>query len=171
MDRHMAWGMIKDWGTALLLAVAVLGIWRALAPSPVSSGEAPELILDDLQGETFVLAEDASEVTVVNFWATWCAPCRREIPEFSEFAAEHPDVRVLGVSVDDALDTPRLARAAKRLGVSYTVLHDRKLEVARRWGVQGYPTTFILDAEDHVVAVRTGALDAAALESLVESAR
>ena len=116
MDRHMAWGMIKDWGTAFLLALAVLAIWQALAPAPVSSGEAPELVLLDLQGETFVLAEDTSDVTVVNFWATWCAPCRREIPEFSAFAAEHPDVRVLGVSVDDALDAPRLARAAKRLG-------------------------------------------------------
>ena len=163
--------MVRDWAIGLFIAGGILVVWQVLAPHPVSTGPAPPMVLDDLTGQTFSLHDDDAVVTVVNFWATWCAPCRAEIPEFSNFAERHPEVRVLGVSVDQALHGTRLAAAARRLGVTYTVLHDADQAVARSWGVQGYPTTFVLNAQDHVVEVRTGMLDVAALERMVSRAR
>jgi thiol-disulfide isomerase/thioredoxin len=167
MNREMWVGLLKDWGTAFVLAALVMAVWSRFAPAPVGAGAAPALELPNLDGGTFVLKDDPSAVTVVNFWATWCGPCRQEIPEFSRFAEAHPDVTVLGVSVDDKLDAPKLARAAEQLGVHYPVLHDRTLEVARAWGVSSFPTTFVLNAADEVVAVRVGALDQRELEALV----
>lgn len=170
MDRKLAWGLIKDWGVALAIGVVVLFAWSWFQPRPVSKGQAPPIELSDLEGNTYSLADDASELVVVNFWATWCAPCRREIPDFTAFARDNPDVRVLGVSVDD-MEPRALAAASKRLGIRYDVVHDPRQQTARRWGVNVYPTTFVLDAERHVVAMRVGTVDRARLDAMVDAAR
>jgi cytochrome c-type biogenesis protein len=168
MNRQMLVGLLKDWGTAAAIAVVVMMVWRWMAPAPVGSGPAPGLALPDVHGQSFVLSEDASPVTVVNFWATWCAPCRQEIPEFSAFAKANPEVKVVGVSVDKELDAERLGRAATQLGIDYLVVHDRPGSVSRSWGVSSYPTTFVLDAQDQIVAVHIGALTRNQLASLVQ---
>jgi len=106
---------------------------------------------------------------VVNFWATWCAPCRQEIPDLARFAREHPEVEVVGVSVDEGMATERLKVEAARLGVTYRVLHDLGGEAARAWGVSVYPTTFVLDATGTVVASRVGVVDGRLLEEMLPS--
>jgi cytochrome c-type biogenesis protein len=171
MDNDALIGLAKDWGIALVIALVVFGVWGLIAPGPKQSGNAPELLLHDLQGEMFSLEDADHAVTVVNFWATWCAPCRQEIPEFSRFAKDHPDVGVYGVSVDEDISTERLAMMSERLGIRYPVLHDQTGFVASRWGVTGYPTTFILDANHEIVSVKMGALSGHRLADLVEEAR
>ncbi len=171
MNRESWWGLIRDWGLAFGITCLALVVWRLLTPAPVTEGEAPLLELKDLEGGRYVLTEAKAPVYVVNFWATWCAPCREEIPTFSQFALANPEVEVLGVSVDVELSTKALGVQSKRLGIVYKVLHDPKLVAASDWGVSSYPTTFVLDAHHHVVAMRTGAIDRTTLENLVEQAR
>lgn len=163
--------LLKDWGLALAIALVAWALWRLLAPAPVDSGDAPELTLPDLQGETWVLAEQDVEAYVVNFWATWCAPCRQEIPEFAAFAQRHPEVVVVGVSVDEGMSRQVLAAKSRQLGITYPVVHDVDASTASNWGVTGFPTTFVLDAHRHVVDVKMGVLDGARLEAMVQEAR
>ncbi len=172
MARAQLPGIVKDWAVALGVALCVFFAFQAFQPKPPASGEAVTLALPRLDGSAYVLAADEGRSAyVVNFWATWCAPCREEIPDFAAFAKDNPDVAVLGVSVDSDLSAQRLEAAARKLGITYTVLHDAREEAARQWGVSVFPTTIVLDADRRVVGSRQGMMDRAALERLVALAR
>jgi peroxiredoxin len=160
--------MIKDWGLALALTVGVLAVWGWMTAGPTGGGEAPDFALPDVNsGAEVALADHAGEVVVVNFWATWCGPCRSEIPEFTAFHEAHPEVPVLGISVDERLDAKALSAAARKLGISYTVLHDAAGSVSDDYGVAGLPTTFVIDGEGTIVNVRQGAVNRRSLEKMV----
>lgn len=170
MDRDALLGLVKDWGIALAIGVGAVLAWQAFLPAPVREGDAPVLALPDPATGALRSLDDYDEpVVVVNFWATWCAPCREEIPALAAFDRARDDVVVLGVSVDD-LPPKALVAAAERLGIDYPVLHDRSGFTAGQWGVSAYPTTFVLDAARDVVTYRVGPVDEDRLEGLVERA-
>ncbi|MCB9663675.1 MAG: TlpA family protein disulfide reductase [Alphaproteobacteria bacterium] len=148
----------------------VVVVWQALTPGPPTEGVAPQLTAPRVDGSDFDLAARKADAYVINFWATWCEPCRREIPAISRFAKAHPEVEVYGVSVDE-LAPIQLEAAALRLGIRYPVLHDARRDSANAWGVTTYPTTFVLDRHREVVAVRRGSIDDAALEEMLAKAR
>lgn len=170
--REQIVGLLKDWGIAFAMTVVVIGIWRAFQPNPVEAGhDAPVLTTPYADGRAFDLSSEGAEVVVVNFWATWCGPCRMEIPDFSAFANANPDVKVLGVSVDDGMQPAQLARAAQSLGITYDVLHDADGRARASWGVDSFPTTFVLDKHHDVVAARVGVASRSWLEQAVAKAR
>lgn len=170
MDRKMLVGLLKDWGIALVITVAALVVWRLMAPSPATEGPAPELTAPFVDGRPFDLADREADAYVVNFWATWCAPCREEIPEFTRFSKAHPNVEVYGVSVDADLAPMQLEATARRLGIRYDVLHDANQAAASEWGVKSFPTTFVINSDHEIVAVRVGKVNEALLDELIHNA-
>jgi peroxiredoxin len=171
MDRKLIIGMLKDWGLALVVVVAALVVWNLVAgpaAAPPSGAPAPDFTLRDLNGQAHTLSEQRGKIVVVNFWATWCGPCRAEIPAFSAFAESHPDVVVWGVSLDRGMSAAQLEGHAKRLGVKYTVLHDARDQVgAPLFGVRSLPTTVIIREDGSIRHVRVGAMSGAELDGLV----
>jgi len=134
-------------------SLAVLGavlLLAACGPAPNASGTkaAPAFDLPDLNGGRVSLASLEGKVLVVDFWATWCGPCIKEIPEYAEFWRKNQPrgVEVLGVvmdsgSPDEILDFVREYRIPYR-----QLLGDD--EIAGEFGVnQGFPTTFVIDGE------------------------
>jgi cytochrome c biogenesis protein CcmG/thiol:disulfide interchange protein DsbE len=104
-------------------------------------------------------------VVAVNFWATWCAPCRMELPDLAAFRNEHSDkcFEILGVAEESARQD--LLTVAGR--IPYPILVDERATALGVWGVQGYPKTFVVDTEGRVQRVFTGAVSRSDLERAV----
>jgi peroxiredoxin len=119
-----------------------------VAHMTIKPGEpAPDFALTDLHGKEYRLADFRGSIVVLNFWATWCPPCRQEIPDLVAFARDHEgEVVVLSVSVDDpAAD---VAAFAEEYGINYPVLRDDGETAAAFLGATGgIPQTYFLDAE------------------------
>ncbi|MGY2128764.1 TlpA family protein disulfide reductase [Blastococcus sp. SYSU DS0617] len=128
---------------------------------PGERATAPEFAGTLLDGEEFSSTELAGDVAVLNFWGSWCAPCRVESPEFQEVYAEVRDdgVQFLGINVKD---TDQLARAFEdNFGIEFPSLDDPRGEVAlafRDYPASAIPSTIVLDRESRVAAVYTGAV-------------
>lgn len=128
---------------------------------PQERAAAPEFGGELLDGDEFRSTELDGGVAVINFWGSWCAPCRVESPEFQEVYADVRDrgVRFLGVNVKD---TDQLARAFEdSFGIGFPSLYDPRGEVAlafRDYPANAIPSTIVLDAQGRVAAVYTGAV-------------
>ncbi len=111
-------------------------------------GPAPDFVLPTLDGGSFQLSEYAGQVVVVNFWATWCAPCRIEIPDLIEMQSELGDqgIQIVGISLDHQ-GREVVQEFAEEAGFNYPILLDDG-EVAEQFGgVYALPTTIIIDKE------------------------
>ena len=143
----------RDWGLSIGIAVLVylaIGWFRA----PSLPDEAPDFTLKNLEGQEVSLSDYRGQWVVLNFWATWCGPCRTEIPAFSTFADENPDVVVLGVATDG--DASTLKPAAEELGITYPVLVDSQGISASLYKVNTIPTTVVVGPEGTVETVHVG---------------
>ena len=117
-------------------------------------------------GPSVDLADFRGEPLIVNFWATWCAPCVKEMPEFSKAFAEFGDqVAFLGIDVEDA--PPNAEPFVERLGIDYPLAIDPRREFYRSVGNVGMPTTLLVDGDGIVRYRHTGPLDLAQLKALV----
>lgn len=111
---------------------------------------APEIGLQDMGGKTHRLAGYAGRVLVVNFWATWCPPCRKEMPSLNRaaYALGAEKVRFVGVNIGETAGA--VTAFLQRYRVDFPVLLDTRQEVVRRWPVLGLPTTVIVDPDGNI---------------------
>ena len=127
--------------------------------------QAPDLRLESLDGRQVSLADYAGQVVLLNFWATWCPPCKEEIPAIERAYQAHRDdgLVVLGINDGEAAEVVRAF--AGELGITYPVLIDRRGDVAAQYRRRGLPLTVIVD-RDGVIQVRhEGYLTAGQLDS------
>lgn len=126
---------------------------------------APNFSLKDADGRTVQLTDYRGKVVLLNFWATWCGPCKIEIPWFTEFERKHKDqgFAVIGISMDDegwASVKPFLSE----YGVNYRVLMGNETVSQLYGGVDSLPTTFIIDREGRIAAVHIGLVSKSSYE-------
>jgi cytochrome c biogenesis protein CcmG/thiol:disulfide interchange protein DsbE len=143
----------------MFLVLALVGTQVLLRPGsgPALDGAgAPPLALADLEGKTLDLQDLRGRMVLVNFWATWCPPCRAEIPELAELwrAQKEDCFELLGV-VEDSPRSEVLSYAGR---IPYPILTDPRGDAAAAWGVQGFPSSFLVDPMGRVVRVFTGAV-------------
>jgi peroxiredoxin len=136
----------------------VLSVFAAssLASSGLSGHPAPDFALKSSSGENLRLSEYRGDVVMINFWATWCGPCRQEMPLLDELYTRYQRVgfSLLGVNIDD--DSRRAMDMINELGVSFPVLFDARKEVSRLYKVDAMPVTVIVDREGNVRHVHQG---------------
>lgn len=127
---------------------------------------APDFTVDLLDGGSFSLSDHIAEdgrPLIINLWASWCAPCRKEMPDLSAFARDHPEIAVLGVAVEDPLEDARTFGA--EIDPEYALAYgDAAFEEA--YHNFGLPVTYLLDADGAVTEVFNGILTPARLEDL-----
>jgi cytochrome c biogenesis protein CcmG, thiol:disulfide interchange protein DsbE len=106
---------------------------------------APDLSIQSLDGKRHIsLSELSGKVVIVDFWATWCKPCRKSFPNLEEVAKTNADkVEVIAISVDDTKDG--IAAFVKETGVTFPIAWDEGHAIADRWGMGTMPTTFVID--------------------------
>ena len=133
---------------------------------------APEFTLVSTDGKKVSLSDFKGRPVLVNFWATWCGPCKLEMPWLEEFSNKYKaqGLVVLGMDEDQDVAPAEVARAAKRIGVSYPILMpDKKEETAKAYGGIDYtPETFYVDKSGKVVAVSLGAPSKDRMEALIQ---
>ena len=156
----------------MFLAVVVVGLGIAWiirsAPTEVATvgSPAPDFTVEVIEGGTFTLSEAIGRPVVLNFWASWCEPCRTEIPDISTFAEANPDVTVIGVAVEDVEDAAR--EFAAEIDAAYPLALGTS-EVEEAYPRLGLPVTYIIDADGTVREVFNGILDENVLLDLVQT--
>jgi thiol-disulfide isomerase/thioredoxin len=124
---------------------------------------APDFELTSLKGEKFRLQDNVGKkVIILNFFATWCAPCRAEMPELNRFAASQSDLPVVLIGIDQAEGRPLVEKFVKEVGVTFPIAIDDG-EVAHSYGVKSYPTTVMIGADGRIKIYETGAIANAAV--------
>ncbi len=128
----------------------------SLASSGLEGQAAPDFSLKSSSGENLRLSEYRGDVVMINFWATWCGPCRQEMPLLDELYARYERVgfSLLGVNIDD--DSRRAMRMIDELGVNFPVLFDARKEVSELYEVEAMPVTVLVDREGNVRYVHHG---------------
>jgi peroxiredoxin len=134
--------------------------WLALAATLASgAAAAPDFTLRTLDGRNLRLAEQRGQVVMVNFWASWCAPCRVEMPHLNKLYDKYhaSGFVLLGVNVDD--DSRNASGTATKLGVHFPVLLDAEKKVVRQFDVATMPSTLLIDRDGRVRYVHRGYRD------------
>jgi len=128
--------------SGLLLAAPVRG--------EVSQGIAPDFTLKSHGGENVRLSEFRGEVVMINFWASWCGPCRQEMPLLDQLYAEYQPLgfTILGVNVEE--DTAQARALLEEVPVSFPVLFDTQSQVSKLYDVVAMPSTVLLDRDGNV---------------------
>ena len=128
----------------------------SLASSGLAGKPAPDFALKSSTGENLRLSEYRGDVVMINFWATWCGPCRQEMPLLDELYSRYERVgfNLLGVNIDD--DSNRAMDMIRELGVNFPVLFDARKEVSRLYDVDAMPVTVLVDREGTVRYVHQG---------------
>jgi peroxiredoxin len=143
------------------LKLAILGLMLSLSAhgaglEPRAKQEAPAMRAVDLQGQTRSLADYRGRVVLLNFWATWCPPCRHEMPSMERLRRNMAG-RPLEILAVDSAETPEEVQAfLKTLDLGFPILLDPDGQNTRRWKVNALPTTFLLDGEGRIRYVLKG---------------
>ncbi|MCF3651234.1 TlpA family protein disulfide reductase [Synoicihabitans lomoniglobus] len=133
-------------------------------------GEAPSWALRRLDGTELNSAELAGKIVVLDFWATWCGPCRQEIPGYvaMQRELEADGVVIVGVSLDQAGPSV-VSDFAERFGINYPLVMGNQKIVGAFGGVEAIPTTFLIDRDGQVRYRKVGAMARSEFEPLVRS--
>ena len=131
---------------------------------------APPFLVNDIDGDMISTAEWHGKVVLLNFWATWCPPCREEIPALIQLQKEYKDrLQIIGVSMDDADQQKVVEKFAKESGINYPILMASPELIAEYGGVPALPTSFVVNPDGRVVQKHVGLHEPAEYEAEVRS--
>ncbi|MDX8395976.1 MAG: TlpA disulfide reductase family protein [Mariprofundaceae bacterium] len=153
--------MLMRWAIALSVVIMLgLGAWFALPdanPRVDRVGVASAFSLPDLAGKLQGLPK--GDVVLLNFWATWCPPCRKEMPSMAKLHRKYADqgLNIIAVSVDR--DRDDLSTFVREYNLPFTVLHDAESKVSHEYAVFRYPETFLIDRQGNIREHLVGAIE------------
>ena len=137
----------------------------------LTSNMAPDFTLLTLDGNEVSLSDFKGQVVVINYWATWCPPCVREIPRLLRISEQYRDqgVVVLGVNTTWQDDRAKVEQFVREKAMRYPVLLESTSDVAEQYRVRLMPTTFIIDRSGRIVHSKVGEVDEATLEGQIKT--
>lgn len=169
------------WITLILLVAILGGAWIAysrepivaftgipnLTEAPLAGYLAPDFTLPTSYGEPLSLSDLRGQPVVLNFWATWCPPCRAEMPDL-QAASRQFNGRVAFLGIDQGESAAEVARFRDEYGITYPLLVDADSRVNDEYGIRALPTTIFVNADGVVSEVYSGILNQAILENRLQ---
>lgn len=126
---------------------------------PWKGGATPRLALNDLAGKPVNLADFKGKVVLVNFWATWCSPCVAEMPSMQALRDKLGPAGLEVLAVNYREGEARINDFLKKLPLRLTILRDHDGNARTGWGVRGFPTSYVIDADQRIRYSVTGDVD------------
>ncbi|MCF7823616.1 MAG: redoxin domain-containing protein [Candidatus Marinimicrobia bacterium] len=144
--------------TVAAIVFVVFGLFM-IGTTSASAQEAPDFTLTNIEGESVSLSDFKGKVIIVDFWATWCGPCKMEIPGFIQLQEDYKDdVVVLGISLDQG-GPAAVVPFAQRMNINYPIVYGDGKVVQAYGGVRGIPTTFVIDRDFNIQRKYVGYTD------------
>ena len=164
--------MLRRAAIVLLTAVFSAGAYAAgttsppLSPVPTEHASPPVLVLNNLNGDQRSLDDFSGKVLLVNFWATWCPPCVKELPSMQMLRNRLADEPFEVIAVNVGEDSGQVKNFLDRLdaGLDYPILLDENMVATKLWKVRALPTTYIIDTQGRARYIATGERDFGAPE-------
>ncbi|MCC2684923.1 MAG: resA [Paenibacillaceae bacterium] len=160
MGKHRTWIQIAILLVLVIVgAFAVGGSFASRSPLPVVGDKAPDFTLTDLDGQTHQLSEYRGKPVVINFWGTFCPPCRDEMPAIQ---AQYDKWRQQGftvLAVNLGENKVTVDSFVKQLKLTFPVLLDPDMDLSRKYGVKLYPTTYFVDKSGKIEAKQEGQME------------
>ena len=137
---------------------SAIGAPLSSSPSPREGFLAPDFTLDTLQGEKATLSHLRGKLVIVNFWATWCLPCRKETPALEEAYEQYKDsgMVILGVNLTDQDSVSEVESFVQEFKLTYPILLDRDGSISYLYQIEGLPMTFFINREGIIRTVVVG---------------
>lgn len=149
-------------GAGMLLVVGVLMI-----SSGGLASAAPDFAATTLTGQDVRLSDYRGQVVMLNFWATWCPPCRAEMPGIQAAYAERQDEGFTVLAINNAETPAQIQPFAQSLGLQFPIVLDTSSQLQRTFGIRGYPTSIFVDAQGAVYATHPGFVSETDLEAYI----
>jgi len=155
IKKHLGWIFVIGF-----IGVAVAIIWESYSVSyaehsDTSHQKAPNFELANLDGDKVRLNDSTGKIRIVDFWATWCPPCRAEIPHFNALTSKYPDLVILGIALDR--EGPSVLKPfAKEYNIQYPLLIGNSETVQAFGDIQSIPTTFVIDQAGYIIKKYVG---------------
>ena len=122
-----------------------------------SVDKAPDFALKSFDGKTVKLSDYKGKVVIIDFWATWCPPCRKGIPDLISIQNEYKnDVVIIGISLDSEKTLKDVPGFVKSYGINYPIVYGNEKVVTDYGGIQGIPTAFVVDKKGNIVDKHVG---------------
>ena len=143
--------------TRLLIALFASALWASSAVASENiQGPAPDFALKSNTGKNLRLSEYRGQVVMINFWASWCGPCRQEMPLLEDMYKRYQSLgfTILGVNVEE--DSSKAKRLLKEIPVSFPILFDNRNQVSKMYNVVAMPSTVLVDRDGNMRYLHKG---------------
>ena len=163
------------WLAGAIIVAAVIAVYfrggsssQGSGPAALAGQPAPSFAVPELSGRTSGLDAYRGRVVVMNLWASWCPPCRAEMPDLQRLYQAYQSRNVVVLGVDQGESANRVADFARSLGIHYPILLDQQQQYGRVYAALGLPTTIVVDRSGIVVRGFDGALSYPQMEEAIK---
>lgn len=164
--------ILAGWGTLIWMGL------KTAVPQPTTNsygapalaqqgGTATDFSIGSLAGGNIALSDYAGEVVIMNFWATWCPPCRAEMPGLNRFYETHQDKGLILLAINEEESAETVRPFIQTNNFTFPVLLDEQGRVAQQYSTRSFPTTFIIDRNGVIQHVQTGVISEDELARIV----